>query len=75
MTKNRHCFRVKGWKKSSKQIVPRNKLEFHPNIQKTDFQPKVIKKDEEGHFPALQRKSLPRRTLYYEHIERAIQGQ
>jgi hypothetical protein len=35
---------------------------------KIDFQPKVIKKDKEGHFILIKEKNLPRRTLNSEHL-------
>jgi hypothetical protein len=35
---------------------------------KIDFQPKVIKKDKEGHFIFMKEKNLPKRTLDSEHL-------
>ena len=51
----RHYLRVKGWKKFSKQMVPIKESGVAILISvkynsKIDFQPKVVKHDEEGHY-------------------------
>ena len=37
-------------------------------MNKINFQPKVIKKDKEGHFILIKGKNIPRRTLYSEYL-------
>jgi exonuclease III len=49
--KGRHYLRVKGWKKIFQANSPKKQAEFAiPISNKIDFQSKVIKRDEEGHF-------------------------
>jgi hypothetical protein len=55
---------VKGWK----TIFQANDLKKQAGVailisNKIDFQPKVIKKDKEGHFTLIKGKNLPRGTL------------
>jgi exonuclease III len=57
--KDRHYRRVKGWK----TIFQANGLKKHAGVAtlisvKIDFQPKVIKKDKEGHFILIKGKIL-----------------
>ena len=59
--KDRHYLRVKGWK----TIFQANGLKKQAGVailisNKIDFQPKVIKKDKEGHFIHIKGKNLPR---------------
>jgi exonuclease III len=57
--KNRHYLRVKGWKKVFQANCPRKQAGVAILIfNKTDFQPKVIKRDEEGHFIFIKGKIL-----------------
>jgi hypothetical protein len=49
--KDRHYFRVKGWKTIFQANGPKKKARVAILISnKINFQPKVIKKDKEGHF-------------------------
>jgi exonuclease III len=49
--KDRYYHRVKGWKKNFQANGPKKKAGVAILISnKIDFQPKVIKKDKEGHF-------------------------
>jgi exonuclease III len=49
--KDRYYLRVKGWKKVSQANGPRKQAGVAILISnKIDFQPQVIKHDEEGHF-------------------------
>jgi exonuclease III len=49
--KDRHYLRVKVWKTNFQTIVPKKQSGVAIQIlNKIDFQPKVIKKDKEGHF-------------------------
>ena len=68
--KDKHYFRVKGWKTIFKANGPRKQAGVTILISdKIDFQPKVIKKDMEGCFIFTKgKKKLPRRTLNSEHI-------
>jgi len=55
--KDRYYFRVKDWK----YFFPANGPKKHPRVaililKKIDCQPKVIKKDKEGHFILITRK-------------------
>jgi hypothetical protein len=67
--KDRHYLRVKGWttifqangsKKQARVAI------LVSNI--INFQPKVIKKEKEGHFILIKGKNIPRRTLNSEHL-------
>jgi hypothetical protein len=56
--KDRHNLRVKGWKKVFQTNGPRKQARVAILISnKIDFQPKVVKHDEEGHFMFLKGKS------------------
>jgi exonuclease III len=49
--KDTQCLRVKGWKTIFQANGPKNQAGVAILISnKIDFQPKVIKKDKEGHF-------------------------
>ena len=55
--KDRHCLRVKGWKIIFQTNGPKKQAGVAISIQnKINFQPKVIKKDKEGHFILIQGK-------------------
>jgi hypothetical protein len=60
---------VKAWK----TIFQANGLKKQAGVailisNKSDFQPKVIKKDKDGHFVLIKDKSLPRGTLNFEYL-------
>jgi predicted SprT family Zn-dependent metalloprotease len=60
---------LKGWK----TIFQANGLKKQAGVailisDKIDFQPKVIKKDKEGHFILIKGKNLPRGTLNSEYL-------
>ena len=62
--KDRHYLRMKGWKAIFQVNCLKKKAEVAILISnKIDFQPKVIKKDKEGHFILIKVKNLPRGTL------------
>ena len=49
--KDRYYFRVKGWKTIFQENDPKKQAEVAIlTLNKINFQPKVIKKDKEGHF-------------------------
>jgi exonuclease III len=57
MDKGRHYLRVKGWKIIFQANGPKKQAGVTILISnKIDFQPKVIKKDNEGHFLLIKRK-------------------
>ena len=59
--KDRHYLRVKGWKTIFQANGPKKQAEVAILIlNKINFQPKVIKKDKEGHFILIKGKNLPR---------------
>jgi hypothetical protein len=60
---------MKGWK----TIFQANGLKKQAGVailisNKMDFQPKIIKKDKEGHFILIKGKNLPRGTLNSEYL-------
>jgi hypothetical protein len=59
--KDRHYLRVKGWKTNFQANGPKKQAGIAILISdKIDFQPKVIKKEKEGHFILIKGKNLPR---------------
>jgi exonuclease III len=66
--KDRQYLRVKGWKTIFQANGPKKQAGVAILMSnRIDFQPKVIKKDKEGHF-LLIKVNLPRRTLNSEHL-------
>ena len=58
--KNRHHLRVKGWKRIFQANGPKKQAVAAILIwNKINFQPKVIKKDKEGHFIIINGKLYP----------------
>ncbi|CRH55777.1 exonuclease III [Chlamydia trachomatis] len=77
--KDRHYLRVKGWK----TIFQANGLKKQAGVailisDKIDFQPKVIKKDKEGHFILIKGKILQEElsilNIYAQEMEERISG-
>jgi exonuclease III len=67
--KERHYLRVKGWKTIFQGNGPKTQAQVGILIlNKSTFQPKVIKKDKEGHFMLIKGKNLLRRTLNSEYL-------
>ena len=67
--KDKYYLIVKDWKTIFQANGPRKQAGIGILIlDKLDFQPKVIKKDTEGHFILIKEKNLPRRTLNSEHL-------
>ena len=67
--KDKYYLRLKVWKTVSHANSPRKQAGVTILISnKIDFQPKVIKKDREGHFVLIKGKNLPRRTFSSEHL-------
>jgi exonuclease III len=67
--KDRHYLRVKDWK----IIFQANGSKKQAGVailisNKINFQPKVIKKDKEGHFILVKKKNLPRWTVNSEYL-------
>jgi len=59
--KDRHYLRVNGWKTTFQADCPKKQAGIAIVIsKKIDFQPKVIKKDKEGHFILIKGKNPPR---------------
>ena len=66
--KDRRYLRVKGWKTIFQANGPKKQAGVAILMSnRIDFQPKVIKKDKEGHF-LLIKVNLPRRTLNSEQL-------
>jgi hypothetical protein len=66
--RDKHYLRVKGWKTMFQANGPKKQAGVAIlKSDKIDFQPKVIKKDKEGHFILLKGKNLPR-TFNFEHL-------
>jgi hypothetical protein len=67
--KERHYLRVKHWKTILQANGPKKQAGVAILISnKMDFQPKVIKKDKEGHLILIKGKHLPRGTLNSEYL-------
>jgi hypothetical protein len=67
--KDRYYLKVKGWKTISKQMVRRNKLEYPFKYRtKLTSNPKLSKKNKEGHFILIEVKNLSRETLNSEYL-------
>jgi exonuclease III len=67
--KDKHYLRVMVWKAIFQANGPKKQAGVAILISdKIDFQPKVIKKDKEGHFILIKGKNLQRRTLNSEHL-------
>jgi hypothetical protein len=61
VSKTRHYLRVKGWKTILQANSPKKQAGVANLIlNKINFQPKVIKKDKEGHLILIKGKNLPR---------------
>ena len=73
--KDRYYLRMKGWK----TIFQANGMKKQAGVailisNKISFQPKVIKKDKEGHFILIKGKNLPRGTLNSEYLCSKFKG-